>query len=137
MSATVRLLGRPAILDETGQEQPLRGLQAWALLARILLADHPVDRRRIAGELFPDAVDPLGSLRWCLAALRKALKAPDALSGDPITANLPAGSHVDVHDLSAGNVDLLAVGDLLEGTEARCSPEFATWLWWSASASPH
>ena len=94
MAVEIRLLGKPAIID-SGEEQPVRGLQAWALLARILLSKQPIDRRDIALELFPDAVDPLGSLRWCLASIRRALKSADAVSGDPIQANLPPGATFD------------------------------------------
>ena len=67
----------------------MRGLQAWAVLARVLLSDRPLARRELVGELFPETSDPLGSLRWCLAALRRALQAPDSLTGDPIRPELP------------------------------------------------
>jgi DNA-binding SARP family transcriptional activator len=128
MGLEIRLLGKPAIIDGDGQAQAVRGLQAWALLARILLSRQALDRRDIALELFPDAIDPLGSLRWCLASLRRALKSAEALSGDPIQANLPAGANVDVLRLEAGKFDAEAAGDLLEGVEPRCSAAFSTWL---------
>lgn len=128
MSVDIRLLGKPAILDADGRQQPVRGLQAWALLARILLSRQALDRRDIALELFPDVTDPLGSLRWCLASLRSALKSTDALSGDPIDANLPPGTKVDVLRLEAGDFDAEAAGDLLEDIEPRCSAAFSTWL---------
>jgi DNA-binding SARP family transcriptional activator len=128
MAVEIRLLGKPAILDADGQAQPVRGLQAWALLARILLSRQKLDRRDLAQELFPDVIDPLGSLRWCLASLRRALKSADALNGDPIEANLPPGATVDVHRLEAGEFDADAVGDLLEDVEPRCSATFSTWL---------
>src|SRR5688572_21799285 len=73
MGVKIKLLGEPAILDEDGASQAIRGYQAWALLVRVVLASGPLDRRRLAAELFPETVDPLGSLRWCLASLRKAL----------------------------------------------------------------
>lgn len=128
MSVEIRLLGRPAILDAGGEIQPVRGLQAWALLARIIMARTAPDRRELAQELFPDAADPLGALRWCLASLRRALKSAEALSGDPIVANLPAGTRVDIHALEKGTIDIDAAGDLLDGVEPRSSPSFATWL---------
>ena len=43
-----------------------------ALLARVALAERPVGRRELAGQLFGEADDPLGALRWCLADLRRA-----------------------------------------------------------------
>jgi DNA-binding SARP family transcriptional activator len=127
MGLTIRLLGRPAVIGEDGAMRTVRGHQSWAVLARVLLSDRPVERRRLAAELFPDTQDPLGALRWCLAALRRATGA-ETLQGDPIGADLPAGTTVDVLDLKGGTLDLARVGDLLEGIEPRASAEFETWL---------
>ena len=128
MPRQVRLLGTPAILDEDGQSQPVRGHQAWALLARVLLAERPLSRQILAAELFPESVDPLGALRWCLAALRKALNTSECLVGDPVEARLPAGTEIDLRQLGDDTLDVLQVGELLEGMEPQCSPEFAAWL---------
>ncbi len=128
MGMEIRLLGEPRILDDQGAARPVRGHQAWALLARILLSRRPLGRREIAAELFPEAADPLGALRWCLAALRRALGCAEALSGDPITVNLPRQTRVDVFELDDGGLDVEAAGDLLQGIEPRCGHEFATWL---------
>lgn len=128
MGGTIRLLGEPAIVDAMGQVQPVRGHQAWALLARVLLARAPLDRRSLAAELFPETVDPLGSLRWCLASLRKALSSSDCLRGDPVVASLPADVRVDVLGLDADDFDAAAAGALLGSLEPQCSAEFATWL---------
>lgn len=125
----VRLLGPPGIEGDDGGPVALRGHKTWAVLARLVLAERPVPRRELALELFPDAVDPLGALRWCLAGLRKALDAPSALVGDPIDPDLPAHVIVDVTDLIAGHLDPAApAGELLEGVDPRCGPEFETWL---------
>lgn len=128
MGIRIRLLGNPAILDSDEVSQPVRGLQAWALLARVVLAQAPLDRRSLAAELFPETVDPLGSLRWCLAALRKALNCSECLSGDPIAANFPASIGVDVLQLGADGFDIKHAGRLLGDIEPRCSAEFSTWL---------
>jgi len=128
MGIRIKLLGEPAILDGDGISQPLRGYQAWALLARVVLAQAPLDRRSLAAELFPETVDPLGSLRWCLASLRKALNCSDCLSGDPIEAKLPDGVEVDVIELDRDDFEVDHVGRLLGSIEPRCSSEFATWL---------
>ena len=128
MRRTIRLLGEPAILDDAGRAQPVRGYKAWALLARSLLTRSPLDRRGLAAELFSDADDPLGSLRWCLASLRKALAAPDCLRGDPIVCNLPADVVVDLWRLDQDGFDLEQAGVLLDGIEPHSSPEFSTWL---------
>jgi DNA-binding SARP family transcriptional activator len=124
----IRLLGRPAILDDAGASQPVRGHQTWALLARIVLTERPVSRRTLAAELFASAVDPLGALRWCLAGLRRAIGKRDEFCGDPVEPRLPAGTRIDVHELQAGRFDVAWVGELLEGIEPRCGPELDTWL---------
>jgi tetratricopeptide (TPR) repeat protein len=124
----IQLIGRPTITSDQGEDQPVRGHQAWAVLARVLLSPSPLDRRILANDLFPEAEDPLGALRWCLANLRRALNESQALSGDPVIANLPSGTSVDVLDLHARPFGDERVGELLEGIEPRSSPQFSTWL---------
>lgn len=124
----IRLLGAPAILDGKGQACELRGHQAWAVLARVLLAGRPLDRRQLAGELFAETADPLGTLRWCLAALRRALDDPTVLRGDPIIAELPAHIRVDALELANGPCEWSDCGELLEGMDIRASLTFSTWL---------
>ncbi|MBN9017521.1 MAG: hypothetical protein J0H11_08900 [Rhizobiales bacterium] len=128
MNRMIRLLGEPAILDAEGRSQPVRGYQAWALLARVVLARAPLDRRRLAEELFPETADPLGALRWCLASLRKALETSQCLRGDPIERDFPDGITIDIRRLDEADFDVEQAGPLLGGIEPRCSPEFATWL---------
>ena len=84
MTTQVRLLGRPRIEDDGQPCRQPRGFKSWALLARVALAERPVPRRELAAELFSDAEDPLGALRWSLADLRRSLGVPAALRGDPI-----------------------------------------------------
>jgi len=127
MGLTVQLLGKPAILDDDGRSLAVPGLQAWGLLARLLLTDRPVRRREIASELFGDTADPLGSLRWCLASLRRVLGS-QALQGDPIEASLRPDTRVDTWDLRDGALDVEVASDLLEDIEPKSSSEFATWL---------
>lgn len=124
----VRLIGPPAIVSSTGEASEVRGQKPWAVLARLLLADRPMMRRELSGELFPDTDDPLGSLRWCLARLRKALGSSDLLTGDPVVPDLPAWITVDVLALSDGVVDAAAAGEFLEGIDTPCGPEFSMWL---------
>lgn len=128
MSRHIHLLGKPRITDADGQEQAVRGHQAWAVLARILLSKMPIDRRSLALELFPETVDPLASLRWCLASLRRALQSPDSLGGDPIESNLPVDTDVDVWRIEKMQFQYEDAGRLLDGVDPRCSPEFSTWL---------
>lgn len=128
MGLSIQLLGKPGIYDSNSALQPVRGHQSWALLARVLLSERPISRRQLASELFPDTDDPLGALRWCLAALRKAIGSRDALTGDPVVANLPNDTDVDVKNLEAGSLPASRANDLLEGIEPRCSAEFSIWL---------
>lgn len=124
----VRLIGPPRIESSTGEQRELRGQKPWAVLARVLLADRMLTRRELSSELFPDTVDPLGSLRWCLTEARRAFGSSELFSGDPIRRDLPASITVDVHALWDGVFDPQAVGQLLEGIDPRCGPEFSTWL---------
>ena len=124
----VRLIGPPRIEGPDGELREVRGQKPWAVLARVLLADRPLSRRELSAEVFPDADDPLGSLRWCLAALRKAFGSAQLFTGDPILRELPLGATVDVDDLRAGFLDEATVGELLEGIDPPCSVDFATWL---------
>lgn len=123
----LRLIGPPHVFDGDGH-RPVRGHQVWALLVRVLLAERPLLRSELAAEMFPETADPLGSLRWCLAAARRALDAPQALTGDPLVVALPDRLTVDLLDLLDGRYDESEVGDLLEGVEPRCSAEFDLWL---------
>jgi DNA-binding SARP family transcriptional activator len=129
VSVRVRLLGRPRVEDEAGQlRDPPRGRKSWALLARIALAERPLTRGELAAELFGEADDPLGALRWCLADLRRCLGNPQLLRGDPV--QLPAGSlWVDAWELRDGSLPAADVGgELLAGAEPRDCPGFDMWL---------
>lgn len=121
------MIGRPRIVGDDGQLRSVPGQQPWALLARLLLAGQPVSRRALADEIFLDATDPLGALRWSLASLRRAL-GPGTLTGDPITLNLPDGTHVDILNLTASGPDEIDPAEFLEGVEPAASAEFSTWL---------
>ncbi len=129
----IRLIGSPRIEGPNGQRREVRGKKPWALLARVLLTDRALTRRELSAELFPEAADPMGSLRWCLASLRKTIGSDEVLTGDPIRRELPDWVNVDVHDVQAGVVDTRHIGELLEGCRstvwtgvlhvaARCPP---------------
>jgi DNA-binding SARP family transcriptional activator len=129
VSVRVRLLGQPRIDDELGQPcQPPRGKKSWALLARVALADRPLSRGELAGELFGEADDPLGALRWCLADLRRSLADPRLLRGDRVS--LAKGSlWLDVWALRDGTLPATDIGgELLAGAEPRNCPSFEMWL---------
>ncbi len=124
----VQLIGPPRIEDTTGATREMRGQKPWAVLARLVLADRPLSRRELGAELFANTDDPLGSLRWCLARLRKALGSSDLFTGDPIRSELPPSITVDVIELQRGLLAADAAGEFLEGIDPRCGPEFSTWL---------
>lgn len=125
----IRLLGHPRIEDAAGQPcQPPRGQKSWALLARVVLAERPLARGELAGELFGEADDPLGALRWSLADLRRCCQDPRLLRGDPV--GVAEGSvWVDVRALWDGSLPAAQIGGtLLEGVEPRNCPAFDVWL---------
>lgn len=123
----VTTIGKPSIVGPDGKVLPVPGKQPWALLARLLLSDRPVGRRTLASELFCDAKDPLGALRWCLASLRRAL-GPGTLTGDPVDLNLPDTIKVDIWTLAATGAADIEPAEFLEGIDPVASGEFSTWL---------
>lgn len=123
----IKLIGRPQIIDDDGRVITVPGQQPWAVLARLLLADGPIGRRQIASELFCETDDPLGALRWCLAALRRAL-GPETLRSDPIELNLPKGVIVDISSVGMVGGKMIEPAGFLEGIEPAASVAFSTWL---------
>jgi DNA-binding SARP family transcriptional activator/tetratricopeptide (TPR) repeat protein len=122
VKTSVSLLGSPAILRD-GQPAPApKGRKTWALLAYLLLSDGPASRRHLAELLFADADDPLGTLRWNLAQLRRALDGVATIEGDPVELILAPDVEIDVRDGAQTG------GELLEGMEFGASPAFESWL---------
>ena len=110
-----------------------RGQKAWGLLAYLVRTRLPPSRERLASLLFPEADDPLGTLRWTLSALRRSLGEDAELRGDPVGLTLRPGTFVDVDVLSQGSwmeaVALPGLGhELLDGLVFRSSPGFEMWL---------
>ncbi|WP_062132567.1 AfsR/SARP family transcriptional regulator [Demequina aestuarii] len=126
---TVRLLGRPRLEREGVPIPGPRGHKSWALLARLVRSPQPVTRQSLVDELFSQADDPMGALRWSLAELRRRLGTPDAFHGNPLTGDLGPGIEVDVTVASHGRfTGLPPEGRLLEGVDVRDSASFETWL---------
>lgn len=125
----VKLLGPPEIADAQGEPISVRGKKTWGLIARVLLSDAPVSRRRLAEELFASADDPMGALRWALAQIRRSLGDPNSFRSDPVEANLSDSLQLDVLHLDQLEVDLADIpGQLLEGIDVAWSAEFDVWL---------
>ena len=83
--------------------------------------------------LFPDADDPLASVRWNLAELRRSLGPDVRLEGDPVELELPADAVVDVRVLATAAwqdaIELPGLGrELLEGIQPAANPAFEAWL---------
>jgi DNA-binding SARP family transcriptional activator len=130
---SVQLLGQPSVHDDGVPVEGPRGHKAWGLLAYLVGLGVPVPRERLVALLFPDADDGLAALRWNLAQLRRALRAPSALLGDPVALALGPGVRVDVHLLATAPwyevIDSVDVGaPLLEGFDFPSCPGFELWL---------
>jgi DNA-binding SARP family transcriptional activator len=133
MSLAIHLLGRPH-LERDGEPMPgPRGHKAWGLVAYLVLSRvHSPSREHLAELLFNGADDPLGSLRWNLAELRRGL-GPAALPRGSTELTLPPGTFVDVDALVRGTpqeaVAIPGLGrELLERMEFGNSPAFEAWL---------
>jgi DNA-binding SARP family transcriptional activator len=126
----VRLLGRPVVLVDGVAAPPPKGAKPWGLLAYLAATAQAHPRSDLAELLFCEAVDPLGALRWNLAALRRLLGRPDALKGDAIRLDL-ADAVIDTQQLDGGELAELepdASGLLLSGLSFPDSPRFEIWL---------
>lgn len=73
MSLTIHLLGRPRIESSSDGVYQFRSRKSWALLAFLILNEHPPTRSQLAALLFAEADDPLRALRWNLSEIRRGL----------------------------------------------------------------
>jgi DNA-binding SARP family transcriptional activator len=133
MGLSIRLLGTPTFEQDRVQRPAPRGHKPWALFALLLLSSKPVPRDRLADLLFTDADDPLASLRWNLAELRRALGPDVKLEGDPVRLELPPDAEIDVRTLASGTwADALTIPglgrELLEGIQPAAHAAFEAWL---------
>lgn len=133
MALSVQLLGPPRVSVGDAAVPPPRDRKTWGTLAYLVLAERPPPRRRLAELLFPDVDDPLASVRWVLASLRRLLGPEVAVGGDPVELRRPPSTFVDVDVLERGRWSE-AVGlpnldrDLLEGLTFDALPAFELWL---------
>ena len=133
MSLAIHLLGRPYLERDGEPVAGPRGHKAWGLMAYLVLSRiHKPSREHLAELLFAGVDDPLGSLRWNLAELRRALGAATVPHGSTEIALRP-GTFVDVDALIRGSpqeaVAIPGLGrELLEGIGFANAPAFETWL---------
>jgi DNA-binding SARP family transcriptional activator len=129
----IRLLGPPRIESPGAAPQQPRGRKAWAVLAYLALQADGTGRSRTASLLFPDAVDPLGALRWNLSELRRTLDGV-TIAGDPLQLSFHPSWHCDAVELAGPDggrpgFDPLGLnGQLLEGLVFADCPVFDSWL---------
>ncbi len=133
MGLSIHVLGPPRLERGGAPAEPPRGNKAWGLLVFLLRTRLPPSRERLAGLLFPEADDPLGTLRWTLSELRRSLGDDADVGGDPVRLTLRPGTLVDVDVLSGGSwaeaVALPGFGnELVDGLVVRSSPGFEMWL---------
>jgi DNA-binding SARP family transcriptional activator len=133
MGLRIHLLGAPRIDRDGVSVDAPRGHKPWGLLAYLLRTRVPSSRERLASLLFPEADDPLGSLRWSLSVLRRLLGDCAAIGGDPLNLQLSPGTFLDVEVLGRGSwaqaISLPGLGhQLLDGMAFRSSPGFEMWL---------
>jgi DNA-binding SARP family transcriptional activator/plasmid stabilization system protein ParE len=130
---TVHLLGSPRVERAGVTLDPLRGHKAWGLLVFLVRSQLAPSRERVADLLFPEAADPMGTLRWTLSILRRHLGDHAELGGDPLKLTLLPGAVVDLDVLERGSwmesIALPGLGQqLLDGLTPRASPGFELWL---------
>ena len=133
MGLSIHLLGSPTIQRDGVWIDAPRGHKPWGLLTYLVRTRVPSSRDRLANLLFPEADDPLGSLRWTLSVLRRQLGEHAELGGDPLRLTLSPGTFLDLEVLSRGSwvqaIALPGLGhDLLDGMIFRSSPGFENWL---------
>ncbi|MDN4478307.1 BTAD domain-containing putative transcriptional regulator [Demequina sp. SYSU T00039] len=125
----IRLIGPPSLIRDGAVLTGPRGGKCWAVMARVLSTHDPVSRQQLVNELFSEADDPMGALRWTLAEIRRRLGLPGAFSGNPVLHGLGPDTTVDIVTLADGTVPSpVPAGQLLEGVEIHASPSFETWL---------
>lgn len=133
MTLRVRLLGRPG-LEHDGESRRLEGHKPWALLTYLLLEPRAPTRRELAELLWSETDDPLGSLRWSLSQVRKAMNPPAEIGERDGRIKIDAEVLVvDAGELLRGewdetSIDDLVRGELLEGMSFGEAPSFDTWL---------
>ena len=126
---TVRMLGKPRLERDGVHVTGPRGHKAWALLARLVRSADPVSRQTLVDELFSQADDPMVALRWNLTELRRRLGTPEALQGDPLTADFGPDVELDVTVAARGRfAGTPPEGRFLERVDVRDSATFDTWL---------
>lgn len=129
--ASVQLLGQPTVRLDGVEVGAPKGAKVWGLLAYVAASERSHPRSELAELLFGEAVDPLGALRWNLAAMRRLLGRPDAFKGDAIRLDR-SDIDVDTVRLDAGDATMLLGGgsgrELLTGLSFPDSPVFELWM---------
>ena len=132
MKLKIHLLGEPRIERDGASVPPPRGNKAWGLLAYLVLGEGNTSRSRLAELLFPEAADPLATLRWSLVELRRSLGGSQNLRGDPLAFVPGSGAWIDALVLTEGEAPAAGAdpfeGELLQGMHFASAPEFESWV---------
>lgn len=122
------------MLEVDGETRTLRGRKPWGVLAYLLLEERHPTRSHLTEQLWQDANDPLGALRWTLHQVRRAVS-PGTLHNEAgrLALTLSPPLWVDATAALSGGVEIaeaegLASATLLEGLEFDDCPEFGGWL---------
>lgn len=125
----IRLIGRPRLERDGEVIEGPKGNKSWALLARLVRSADPVSRQRLVDELFFEAQDPMGALRWSLAELRRRTGLGDSFTGNPVVASLGDDVVIDVDEAAQNQISgQIPEGEFLEGISVKGSPGFDSWL---------
>lgn len=133
MPLSIHLLGKPWLERDRELTTPPRGNKAWGLLTYLILSRvREPSREHLAELLFGETDDPLGSVRWNLAELRRRLGA-NALAQGSTRLTLPPDAFIDVQALLGASpheaVELPGLDrELLEGMDFGSHPGFDSWL---------
>ncbi|MGE3364428.1 MAG: transcriptional regulator [Rhizobiaceae bacterium] len=141
----IRLLG-PLTVSRAGVALPFpTSRKVRALLAYLALAPHPTTRSQLCALLWDVPNDPRGELRWCLSKIRGLIDDADRrrvqAQGEAVALDLK-DCLVDALEIARAEKDGLAsigldrlralevlyVGDFLDGLEVDRSPAFESWL---------
>ena len=140
MALAIRLLGPPRV-ERDGVVVAFDTRKAMALLAHLVLAEHPRSREALCSLLWPahDLGRARAALRRTLSTLRRGIGEEwIGTAGDSVVLRRRAGFDLDVERFRAlaaegtsedrlGEAVALFSGDFLEGFSLRDSPEFDDW----------
>lgn len=127
MTLRIRLLG-PVQISRAGQPVQIRGYQAVALLAYLLVTGQAHTRQHLIDLLFEGTDNPRANLRWLLSELRRTIGNGYILADrQEVAFNFESDYWLDVSAFETGQLELYQ-GDFMEGLYLRGAFRFEDWL---------